>query len=374
MKKIQILALHLSYGGVEKAIIDLANNLSSFYDVEILSTYKIGDKPAYNVSDKVKIKYLIDSMQPEPELFKKYVKSLKLFKAFFLGIKSIKILFLKRKLMVREIKVSNADVLISARIFHNRLLSKYCNINKTRIAWEHNHHQNNKKYFNKVINSASNLDYLVLVSKNLYNDYSKVIINAKCKCVYIPNMIDIKKCNISSLDSKTLINVSRFSKEKGLYDLIDVIEIVRDSIRDIKLNLIGDGPLFDSIKSYVFEKKLENNVVFYGFQNTDFISKCLDKSSLYVMTSFTESFGISLIEAFSHGVPAVAFDSANGACELIGNNELLISGRNKSKMANEIVKLLEDRKTLSRFAEEYLMVSKKYMPSKIVGEWKKIIK
>ena len=30
MKKIQILALHLSYGGVEKAIIDLANNLSSF--------------------------------------------------------------------------------------------------------------------------------------------------------------------------------------------------------------------------------------------------------------------------------------------------------------------------------------------------------
>ena len=374
MKKVQILALHLSYGGVEKAIIDLANNLSSYYNVEIISTYKIGNKPAYDIDNKVKVKYLIDSMYPEPELFKKYVKSLRLFKAFFLGIKSIKILILKRKLMIKEIKFSDADVLISTRIYHNNLLSKYGDSNKIKIGWEHNHHQNNKKHINGLIKSTNNLDYLVLVSKNLYNDYVKSINNKKCKCVYIPNMIDIKKTVLSKLDDDTLINVSRFSKEKGLYDLIDVLSIVKGSIKNVRLELIGDGPLFNDVKSYVLERKLEDNVKFYGFQNSDFISKCLAKSSLYVMTSFTESFGISLLESFSHGVPAVAFDSANGACELINNNELLIKDRNKEKMAKEIVKLLKDKNALAMLSKKYLKVSKNYIPSNIINEWKKIIK
>ena len=52
-------------------------------------------------------------------------------------------------------------------------------------------------------------------------------------------------------------------------------------------------------------------------------------SSLYVMTSLTESFGLVLIEANSYGIPCIAFDSASGAKQIIENKELLISNRDK---------------------------------------------
>ena len=43
MKKITIFALHLGYGGIENAIINLANMLCDKYEVEIVSIYKLYD-------------------------------------------------------------------------------------------------------------------------------------------------------------------------------------------------------------------------------------------------------------------------------------------------------------------------------------------
>ena len=57
------------------------------------------------------------------------------------------------------------------------------------------------------------------------------------------------------------------------------------------------------------------------------------------MCSKEESFGIVLIEAGSFGIPEIAFDSAQGANEIIINNKTgyLIHNRDKYKMANKIV-------------------------------------
>ena len=45
MKKVAILALHLGSGGIERITTMLANNLCNDYKVEIVSTYKIFNKP-----------------------------------------------------------------------------------------------------------------------------------------------------------------------------------------------------------------------------------------------------------------------------------------------------------------------------------------
>ena len=49
MKKISILALHLGYGGIEKAVVSLANTLSERYEVEIACCYKMYEKECFNV-------------------------------------------------------------------------------------------------------------------------------------------------------------------------------------------------------------------------------------------------------------------------------------------------------------------------------------
>ena len=60
MKKVTILALHLGYDGIAKSIVHLANCLCSKYDVEIVCSYKLYDKPSFPVDSRVDIKYLIE--------------------------------------------------------------------------------------------------------------------------------------------------------------------------------------------------------------------------------------------------------------------------------------------------------------------------
>ena len=65
--KISIYALHLGFGGVEKYVATLANFLCEKNDVEIVSTYKITEKPAFYINPNVKIEYLITEQKPNKE-------------------------------------------------------------------------------------------------------------------------------------------------------------------------------------------------------------------------------------------------------------------------------------------------------------------
>ena len=93
------------------------------------------------------------------------------------------------------------------------------------------------------------------------------------------------------------------------------------------------------------------------------------------MTSYSESFGLVLLEAFSFGVPAIAFDSSSGPCELINtNNGILVSNRDKNLMADNIIKYLNDlnmQKKLSAGTQKDL---KKYKPECIIVTWKKLFR
>ena len=55
MKKISILSLHLNYGGIERAVVSLANYLCKFYDVEIACTYKINEESSFKLDKKVNV-------------------------------------------------------------------------------------------------------------------------------------------------------------------------------------------------------------------------------------------------------------------------------------------------------------------------------
>ena len=75
MKKVTIFSLHLGYGGIERSIVNLANLLSSDYDVEIVSTYKLDENPAFDINKKVKIKYLITAFKPNRQEWKLLLKN-----------------------------------------------------------------------------------------------------------------------------------------------------------------------------------------------------------------------------------------------------------------------------------------------------------
>ena len=158
MKKVAILSLHLGYGGIEKSVVALANILCEKYKVEIACTYQLYDKPGFEIDDRVKIKYLVKNYVPNRKEVKESLKNKRLIKASKEVLKSIKILYLRRKTMVDYIAASDADYIISTRDIFDRWLGDYAREDVVKIGWEHNHHHNNKKYAVNIIRSSWNLN------------------------------------------------------------------------------------------------------------------------------------------------------------------------------------------------------------------------
>lgn len=366
MKKITILCLHLGVGGIEKYISSLSKMLEQNYKIEIISTYKTLDKPAFDFSDKVKIKYLIND-RPYKEELKDSIKKLKLISIVKYLFKNAKLLMLKYSENIKIIKSINSDYIITTRDFHNKLVGKYAKDKIIKIATEHNHHNNNSRYIKKVVTSLKNIDYFVVVSEDLKEFYKNKI--GDTKCLYIPNVIDNIYDKPKYNTNYNLVSVGRFSKEKAFEDLIEVIGIVKKDIPNIHLNLVGDGNLKNDITNKIESLDLKENIKLCGYLSQSEIKKVMLDSSLYIMTSLTESFGLVLIEANSYGIPCIAFDSASGAKQIIENKELLVSNRDKEKMAKLIVKLLKDKDKLQAYGKEAYNNCQKYLLANVKKKW-----
>lgn len=375
MKKISILSLHLGYGGIEKSIIALANLLCKKYEVEIVCTYKLYDKPVFDLNKKVNVCYLMEGYRPNRVEFKRALKKKKIFTAFKEGLKSLKILHLRRKTMINYIKNSDADVIISTRDIFNAWLGDYAKSEVLKIGWEHNHYHDNYRYARNVIRSVYYLDYFVLVSASLKDFYESHLTTSNCQCVYIPNIIDKIPKKVSSLETKRIVSVGRLSPEKGYIDLLKIFSVIANKYPTWHLDIIGDGVEKERLEKFINNHELNERVTLHGFQNKDYIDKILHDSSIYVMTSYTESFGIVLLEAMSHGLPCIAFDSAEGARELInsGMNGYLIKNRSYAAMIKKIEDLMKNknvRKKIGLAGRESI----KIYTSEIVGEqWYNLI-
>ncbi|MEG0825990.1 MAG: glycosyltransferase [Bacilli bacterium] len=376
MKKLTILALHLGYGGVEKSIVALANMLSDTYDVEIISSYKLYDASVFPINKKVKINYLITKYRPNQQEWKNAIKKLRLIKFLKETYNGIMTLFLRRYTMIQAIKNSDADIIVSTRSLFNTWLGYYGRGKALKIGWEHNHYHGDLNYAKQIIKSARDLNYLVLVSDSLRAFYKKPLKPYKCKCVYIPNIIDEIPDKTSSLTKNKIISIGRLSREKGYEDLLDVMKLVNDKEPNWTLDIIGDGAQKNLLGDRIFEKEMSGYIKLHGYQKKDYINTLLKDSSIYVMSSVTESFGIVLLEAMSYGIPCVAFDSAEGANDLIRNNVngYLIENRNKEEMANKIIELINDKDKRIEMGNQGRMTSLKYTPDIIKKDWMRILK
>ena len=374
MDKVSILSLHLGYGGIEKSVSALANMLVEKYEVEIACSYKLFDKPVFPVDERVKITYLTD-VKPNRETLKKAIKKKKIISIFKEFLYAVKVLYKRKKTMVDYIKNCDSAVVIATRDIFDDWLGEYGREETLKIGWEHNHYHGDFKYAETITRSNKNLDYLVLVSDSLREFYAKKLINSKCKVVYIPNVIDSIPERVAPLKEKRLISVGRLSPEKGFIDMLKIYNILHKDYSDWKLDIIGDGVEKEKLSKYIKEHSLENSVTLHGFKDKEYINDLLHKSSIFLLTSYTESFGIVLIEAMSHGVPCVAFDSAEGARELIqsGKNGYLIKNRSYSAFLKKVVDLIEKKEERVRVGRVSRQGVNQYTCDVVKEQWFELI-
>ena len=367
-KKISILALHLGYGGVENVIANTANMLKDDYEVEIISLYKKEEIP-FKIDRKVKIKYLTNTCSNK-ELFKNEIKNKNIVGIFKEGFKAIYILINKNRWIKKGIIECDSKIIISTRIEFSKILNKYSREEIINIHQEHTYSVSTA--YIKGLNNLENIDYIMPVSMPIYNEY-KDHVNAKLK--YIPLSLNYypETNELSKLNTNNLIAIGRLEKEKGFYDLLTIVSKLKTN--DIYLNIFGDGSEKEHLIEYSKELGIQNKVKFWGFKDQKFISKYLKESSLYMMTSFEESFGLVIIEAMSYKVPCISFDSAKGAISVINkDNGFIVKNRNIDEYSATVDKYLnmslKDKELLGKNAR---ITSSEYKFENIKKEWLKFI-
>lgn len=364
---VTIMALHLGYGGIEKYLSSLCKMIGS-YNINIISTYKVCDEPPFDFN--CNISYLMEYGPNEKEFINEK-NNHNLLGIIREGFKALIILYNKRFMNIESIWDSNSKYIITTRDFHNYLAGCYSKGGVIKIATEHNYHNNDSKYVSRIVRSVRDVNYFVLVSQELKKYYEKRV---KPKCIYIPNVIDKEPSKKSKCNTKNIISVGRLSKEKGQKDLIEIVSIIKKDIPNIKLYLVGDGDLKEELISYSKSLRVSKNVSFTGFLNEKEIEKLMLDSSVYVSTSYTESFGLSVLEASSYGVPVVSFDSASGIKFILEDGcGVLIKNRDKDLFASSVVELLTDKKLMKEKKEKSINRSREFLLDNIKDKWLQLL-
>lgn len=367
--------LHLNYGGLEKQVSTLINELSkndNKYDIEIISVYKLLDVPFYNLPKNVKIKYLLN-YGPNKDNIYKSLKEKNILKLFPELIKGLRIVYLKYSLMKKEIKKLETDIIFSTRIEFSKFIKRKDTLN---ISQEHSY-INTSKYISKVKKSFKYIDYLVVMTNKAKNNYESWLNLDKynTKIICIPNMI--RKTDEESnynIDSKQIISIGRLHEVKDFDTLIDVYNLVCKTNSNWKLKIIGDGKERKNIEKKISEYKLEDRIILTGKLSESEIIENLKDSSIFVLTSKSESFSLVLCEAMSYGIPCVSFDIDVGPREIIEDNKsgFLIKDRNVYEMAEKINQLINNDELRSKFSEESKKISEKFFSNNIITNWEKL--
>jgi glycosyltransferase involved in cell wall biosynthesis len=115
----------------------------------------------------------------------------------------------------------------------------------------------------------------------------------------------------------TICVLGRLVAHKQVEHAFDAAARVRGTVRDLRVEVVGDGWWRDRLEAHADELGLRDIVTFHGHVSDDERDAVLDRAWVLLAPSVKEGWGIAIMEAAAHGVPAIAYASAGGVCESI---------------------------------------------------------
>jgi glycosyltransferase involved in cell wall biosynthesis len=176
--------------------------------------------------------------------------------------------------------------------------------------------------------------------------------------------------------------VAHLADHKGHKYLIQAMKILKEYLKEnkdnIKAIIVGGGPLKlrKELDKQAKNLQVKDIVYFLGFRED--IPQILSSLDLFVLTSYLEGMGTSLLDAMAARLPVVA-TKTGGIPEVVTHRKtgLLVPPRNPSSLAKAILKLYKDRDLASRLGQKgYEVVHKKFsaeaMAKKIIDLYERI--
>ena len=372
MKIVYVYPKFTALAGTERVLIDKMNYLANQEGVEVVViTHEQGNHPfAYPLSSKVTHVDL-------------NVRFLTLYRYNIL-VRLIKRKRYKKLLVVKFNKLIS-DIrpnIVVATTYHPYILTliNSCPIHFKKvleshidIRYLHSNDPQTKKNLIKRIRSIRNMnvlnrearsfDILVTLHQKDAVDWSRYL-----KTRVIINVVHLNDAaRLSSQESKHIIFVGRYTIQKGIPDLFRVWEKVFVKYPDWHLDLYGDG----GMKKYrILKKTGRNRNIHVHPSDPDIFSRYIE-SSIFVLTSLFEPFGLVIVEAMSCGLPVVAFDCPSGPANIIndGVDGFLIKNRDIDEFAEKLCMLIESPQLRLEIGKSAIQSSKRYSAEQVMPQW-----
>lgn len=176
--------------------------------------------------------------------------------------------------------------------------------------------------------------------------------NEKTICMF-QNGIDLKMVNSVKADDEPhydLCFCGRLNKTKGIYDLVNIVKLVKARYPNIVCAVVGEGPEEQGFKNAIRNNGLETNVRLLGIKTRPQVIKIMKSSKIFVLPSHEEGWGIVIGEAMASGVPAVVYDLKD-IIEIWQDNLVWVKCFNTKNFANAVIKLLNDKNEREFFSQ-----------------------
>ncbi len=305
-KNILFLIGNMTSGGAEKVIYNLCNSLKNKYNITLVVR-------------------TLDNADYIPDVNIIEIEELRISRVMFKGISKLK----------RIKKELNIDISIS-------FIMKYCVFNYLSKAGDkiyfstRNYMGINKHFLPKSIifkifiklykKYIKRVDKVINVSKSVEEDQIKRYKLDKNNSVVIENYLDIENINklkkeklsreeMNIFKNDVILSVGRYNEQKGQWHLIRVFNEIVKYDNNIKLVLIGRGPLKEYYKKLVNDYNLNDKVFIFDFKEN--IYKYMYNSKLFVLNSFYEGMPNVLLESLACSLPIIASDSYGGTKEIL---------------------------------------------------------
>ena len=209
----------------------------------------------------------------------------------------------------------------------------------------------------------------------------------------IPNFVDISPTRTPDYHARRCIGVGRLSFEKDFSTMLRVWREVceksheasekshevsekspdvcaKTTTSDWTLDIYGDGPERADLERQITELGLEGRVVLHT--PTRHIAECYAQSSLCLVTSRFEGFGLVMAEAMACGLPVVAFDCPYGPRDLVadGHNGRLIPMADTQAMAEAVASLMASPELRERMGQAGATLSASYSKDSVMEQWR----
>ena len=350
-------------GGVERVLTTKANYLTDVagYDVYIILTDGKEKTPYYPLSDKIHIINLDINFEELWSLsfVKKglvYLKKQRVFKRklseTLCDIKpDITVSLLRREInFLCDIKDGSKKV---GEMHVNRQNYRNFEANETNFV---------KKIFERywmhsLVKQLKRLDRFIVLSQEDKENWKEI-----SNVTAIPNPLPPTAIlQTSTTENRKIIAVGRYVYQKGFDLLVGAWDMVVEKHPDWHLYIYGRGDKNDyrAVNNCHFEEAVEN------------INDKYAESSIFVLSSRFEGFGMVIIEAMKCGVPVVSFACPCGPKDIIaeGKDGFLVENGNTQQLAERICYLIEHDKERKEMGKNAIETAKKYDINEIGKQW-----